>query len=283
MEENKNFSIFEAVFSVLIISTPLFYGTLLILPLSIFQLVSFALLALFLFKIFTTTSSRIIYPSCGIFILIFLICIAFQLVSLPVQFLKLISSKTFDIYQNYSSVSGQERFLSLSICSFPTKQELIKLLSFFSIFLIALNVIKGRKQFERLFLIIIIWAAMLSLYGVMKRYFLLDKEFSQSFSVFGNRNHFAGFMVIVAPLSLGYSLSCEDKFKRLIFLFLSALICAGIVLSLSRGGVISLVLAFILMAFILKKELIARKKYWAILLVVIGVVFLVFFVCLDVI
>jgi len=262
MHEKKNLFIFEIFLIILIIFTPLFQGSVLLLPLSIFQLVSFILLTIFILQVHKEPAYKIIYPEGSIFIIIFIIITLFQLIPLPYIFLKIISPKTAEFYRDYLPDFTSSGLYPLSLYALPVKQELIKFISFFAIFIIALNTIKRKEQFERLFLIIIIWAATLSLYGVIRKYFILEKEISNSFSVFGNRNHFTAFMEMAVPLTLGYSLYCRDKFKKLLFGFIGTVISLSIFLSLSRGGSLSLIFSLALMVYLLKRDWVIQEKYW---------------------
>jgi len=136
-----------------------------------------------------------------------------------------------------------------------------------------MNIFRERKRIERLILVIILWAVCLVFYGVAKRYFNVGQEITGSFSTFGNRNHFAAYMVMVAPLAIAYSLCCKNKVKKIIFIFIGTIISAGVFLSFSRAGSVSLILALFLMGSLLKKGKIAREKYWVLLVIVLGVSF----------
>jgi O-antigen ligase len=70
------------------------------------------------------------------------------------------------------------------------------------------------------------------------------RELNQStaFGPFINRHHFAGYMELTISLPLGLLLAGSiDKEKRLLFLFLAGMMGVALVMTASRGGIISLV------------------------------------------
>jgi O-antigen ligase len=247
----------------LIIFTPLFYGAVDNLPLSIAQLVSFFLFFLFFIKnkFFT---SKLNYPSCGFLIIAFLFLVILQLLPIPSALLKIISPKTHFIYERYLSAVDFLRLHSLSFYSLLTKEELIKFIAFLIVFFVPLNVFAKKRQFKRAFFTIIFLGLTLAFYGVAKKYFILGKATTESFSTFGNRNHYAGYMVMVAPLAISYAIYCENKFKRVIFSFIGVIICASIFLSLSRAGSLSLLFSLLIMVLVMIKEKRLKNTFWII-------------------
>ncbi|MDD5584131.1 MAG: O-antigen ligase family protein [Candidatus Omnitrophica bacterium] len=250
----------------IIIFAPLFYGSLDPLPLSILQISTLLILVALLLKTAVNPSGGIIFPAEGIFLLIFLGLIVLQLLPLPCSLIKIISPKTIGFYQRYLTGFAQQGFCQLSIYPFNTKQELIKYVCFFSIFFVALNTVWEKKQFERLFSIAIIWAALLCLYGIMRTYFVFQRADTAWFSSFGNRNSFASYMILFASLGIGYSVACTDKFKKILFGFLGAFICASIFLSLSRAGALSMVCSLALIFLFLKEAKKSKGQLWIVLI-----------------
>ena len=126
--------------------------------------------------------------------------------------------------------SGNPRFFQTVF-----SQISVKIFSFFCIFFVVINVVNKRAQFERLFIIIIFWAVILAFYGIMKKYLVPgQKGDTVVFSTFGYRNHYANYIQMVAPLCIGYALSCIDRYKKVFFGFLAAVISVSVFLSLSR-------------------------------------------------
>jgi len=223
-------------------------------------------------RLIRTSDSEVIYPSSTVFIALFFSILIFQLIPLPTGILKVISPKTFFLYKEYLPGFSRDNFYPVSVYSFATKKELLNLLPFFIIFFVTLNIVEKRTSFNRLFLTIIFWSLALSFYGAVKRYFLPGTEEPYSFSTFGNKNHFAAYMVMTGPLAIGYALSQAERVKKYLFGFIAAVICASVFLSLSRAGSISIVLSLALMLFLLNKEGMAKGNRWLILAVVLLVI-----------
>jgi O-antigen ligase len=242
-------------------------------PLLIFEFAAF--LVFFLFLGYSWYSTKIYYPDSSHLLIIFILIAICALIPLPDFLLKIISPKTFNLYNQYSIYLDQAKIHSLSFYSLATKEGIIKFIAFLIIFFVAANCVNKREQFKRLFLIIISLGVILAFYGIAKKYFILGKETTHSFSTFGNRNHYAGYMIMIASLATGYALYCQNKFKRFIFGFASAIICASVFLSLSRAGSLSLLFSLTLIFLLLKKDGRIAKSYWIIGLVVILALFLV--------
>jgi O-antigen ligase len=259
---------FEFLLIFLIIFTPVFYGAVGILPLTIIEIVSFSLFLLFFsYTIFSGT--KITYPANSYLLFIFILLIFLELVPLPAFLQRVISPKTFFLQQNYSGYIDNVDLRPLTLYSLPTQEAIIQLISFLIIFFSVINILEKKQQFNRVILVIIFWGLILSLYGLAKKYFILGKEITLSFATFGNRNHFAGYIVMVAPLAMGYALYNENNFKKFIFGFIAAILSASVFLSLSRAGSLSLIFSLLLMSFLLVKDGRIKKTYWLVALAVI--------------
>jgi len=75
-----------------------------------------------------------------------------------------------------------------------------------------------------------------------KVYWIRELNQSTAFGPFINRHHFAGYMELTIALPLGLLFAgAVDKEKRIIYLFIAGLMGVALVMTASRGGVISLV------------------------------------------
>lgn len=266
--------VLEYLLIFLIIFSPLFYGSVGQLPLSTIELISLASFVLLLLKI-KTSGYKFIYPGKSSLVIIFLAIIFFQILPLPAFLVKIISPNTYLLKQQYTPGFDSAGFLQLSFYSFATIEGLVRFVCFFLVFLWTINVFNTKTQFERIVLILIMLALILASYGILAKYFILQKQIARSFSTFGNRNHFAAYMIMIAPLSIAYALYCRNRNKKIIFGFFAAVICSAVFLSLSRGGSISLVISLILMAYLMTKEKLHKNQYWVIAAVVIFALILV--------
>jgi O-antigen ligase len=260
---------FEAILIFLIIFTPIFYGSLNPLSLAVSQFIILLLFGLWIIKLKVSESPKLIYPSYIYLLLIFLSIAIFQIIPLPEFLVKIISPKTASLYKSFVPHNNQQGFLSLAFYTLAAKKEIIKFISGFILFLVSINLIKKKVQFQRLLSVIILWGLALSFYGLISKYYVFGKEVTGSFSTFGNRNHFAGYMVMIVPLTAGYALACKDRLVKLLISFVAAVISAAVFLSLSRAGSISLIFSLLVMALLLKPEGRIQGKYWIIIVTVV--------------
>jgi len=104
-------------------------------------------------------------------------------------------------------------------------------------------------------------ATILSIWGiikVLKTATIPGEHFRLIFtSTYYNHNHFAGFLELSLPFAICGALFYKSKKKYKIFQygFLSILLFVCLVLTLSRGGIISFVCAFLLVTLIFTKDL----------------------------
>ena len=166
----------------------------------------------------------------------------------------------------------------ISIYPHATKTEFLKILACIGIFFLIINNLTGAKQIRRVILAIIITGSVVALLGLLQMLSGADKIywFWQSrywgekppafFGPYVNNNHFAGYMEMVIPLSLGllitqslnysithggswrYRLSTLDSWlsANVLLIFAIVIMIASLFFSLSRTGIISFLLSMVL-------------------------------------
>jgi O-antigen ligase len=276
------FGLYEGILIFLVIFSPLFYGSLLPGPLSVVEYT--ALFFVFLFLLHKASDSRpaFSYPAATPLFIVFLIVILGQCVPLPAGFLKIVSARTAQLYQQYSPLWSEKNFYTLSIYPFATRTQMAALLSFFCIFFVTLNAIRTKPQLERILATIVVWASLLGLYGIMRKY-SMQADATRIFSTFGNRNNYASYMVMIIPLCIGYALSSDNKPKKLLFSFLAAMLSVSVFLSLSRAGLISLFLALSALVSwqLMSRKIVRSQDALLTAAISITVLFLLFFVSIE--
>ena len=81
-----------------------------------------------------------------------------------------------------------------------------------------------------------------SVSGAQKIYWFRETNGNLLFGPFPNKNHFAGLMELLLPLGLGMlATGAVPRQRRGLYLFGALVICIAVVLSRSRGGLLSLV------------------------------------------
>ncbi len=205
---------------------------------------------------------------------LFLLLILFQLVPLPSGMLKILSPKTFALR---SALSLEPSASSFPLSFFPllTQIEFFKWLTLAGLFLFLLGWEPlGQSDRTRKQLLVAVMAAgvLESLYGMFEffsghRHILniaAENLVSSATGTFINRNYFAGYLLMVIPLSMGFLFSREANRtgrsmgwrhwlssldgKTLLIGFGVIVMILGLLFSASRMGILSLLLSFSLIS-----------------------------------
>lgn len=142
---------------------------------------------------------------------------------------------------------------------------MMQLAGYIAIYYLTLWSISSRTHEKAIVAVIVGTALTLSLIGFLKRFEVnpffwwtyddLDYPVEFMASTFGNHNHFAGFLEMAFPLSIGLFLSQNRKSYRYLFTGGIALVLLlAIIMTLSRGGWISASIALVFMAAVLKRR-----------------------------
>ena len=243
-----------------------------------------------------------------ILLLLFLVFILFQMVPLPPGVIKILSPKAYELRQQLFTINSPLQassfpkphnlwpaYYSLSIFPYATEIEFFKWLALigFFLFLFYGRFLDESKIRRQLIAVIMLVGIGESLYGMIEFFsghhhiLYLDEAASMS-SVTGtfiNRNYFAGYLLLVIPLSMGFLLSRlavqTDHFggwrhrlssldgKDLLIGFGVVLMILGLLFSASRMGIISLLISFSLLGILFrdptKEKRFSRHQpcYWA--------------------
>ena len=238
---------------------------------------------------------RLIRPSFFLPLLLFVALVIFQLLPLPGFLLRIISPASYRVYAEAATAIHTEipRFLPISVYRHATEMEFSRLLAYIGLFFLIVNNLRSPRQVKRLIYVIIGIGLFESLYGLLEYFsgrhqiFFYKKANSLSVSgTFVNKNHFAGYLEMVIPLA--YSVLFirleersqtsskkilrffEEKYMKASLLgFLVAIMMIALLLSGSRGGVVSFAGGMLcLMALTYNRHLL-RKRAFIILLIIV--------------
>jgi len=114
------------------------------------------------------------------------------------------------------------------------------------IFYLVIHTVRTRSQFRHIVFLIISMAVFLSVFGFFKSFGVnpfywwdypdLNQSGYRITSTFGNPDHLAGYMEMALPLILGLFLKDYKGGKRFLMIYLTIIISAALVMTLSRGG-----------------------------------------------
>lgn len=231
---------------------------------------------------------------------LFFLYLVFQMVPLPFWLGEWISP--------FSAVSAQKaipaslavtgpkvsNWVSLAPYLYPVRLSLIRLTCYYLLFVGLLHVIDSQKRLNILILVLIGSGLFQALYGLVQAYggghhiWWFKRGADYITGTFINRNNFAGYLMMVAFLTIGYaaanrpkkkvigrwtgriSISFEAHSRRFLIIFLSSVMFVGLIFSRSRGGITSFFIALCLLGilFLFKK---GQKATAGVLLTLIGI------------
>ena len=159
---------------------------------------------------------------------------------------------------------------SLSLASYQTRLAVTQLIIYFIFFAAAFVFINTQKRLRKVVLTIIIFGSVMAFFGILQR--LADpesiygfREVNQAipFASFINQHHFAAFMEMTVGLTLALLFGKSTKEdKRFLLIIAAVLMGIAVVLTSSRGGMLSLmgVIGFIVIANVFFKPQITEGE-----------------------
>lgn len=137
---------------------------------------------------------------------------------------------------------------SLSFDPYSTRFILVQLAALLIYFAAVLIFTDTPKRLRLLVRTITVFGFFLAIFGLTQSFTSPDKVYwirempqSQAFGPFINRHHFAGYMELALALPLGLVFTgAIEKEKKFIYLFAAGLMAVALIMTNSRGGIISL-------------------------------------------
>ena len=147
---------------------------------------------------------------------------------------------------------------SLSLDPYSTRLFLVQVTGLFIYFAATLIFTDTPHRLRLLVRTITIFGFLLAIFGLTqsftspnKVYWVRELSQSTAFGPFINRHHFAGYMELTIALPLGLVFSGGiEKEKRFIYLFAAGMMAVALIMTNSRGGIISLVAEVLFLATI---------------------------------
>jgi O-antigen ligase len=147
-----------------------------------------------------------------------------------------------------AGVSSLPFVKSLSLDPYSTRLIIVQITALLIYFAAGLVFIDTPRRLRLIVRTIVIFGFLLAIFGLTqsfttsKVYWIRELPQSQPFGPFINRHHFAGYMelALAVPLGLLFSGSLEKE-KRFIYIFAVGLMSVALIMTNSRGGLISLI------------------------------------------
>ena len=230
--------------------------------------------------------------------------ILLQLVPLPIDFLRTISPSTVELLA-ISGVAEKGSWHSLSLYPHITKDELYKILAYFSVFVVIIHHYRTKEQIGRVVNTIIVLGCGLVIFAIIqkltwngKMYWFyplspgIKSDLNHIWGPYINRNHFAGYLEMAVPLAIGmllYQLArrathgnlspgraimaavSSQRISRLIFIALAVIVMvAGVFMCVSRGGILGFTVSSLFLVMMARSRRTLRKQTF--LLLAIGLI-----------
>ncbi|MHB8526119.1 MAG: O-antigen ligase family protein [Candidatus Acidiferrales bacterium] len=157
----------------------------------------------------------------------------------------------------------------LSLASYLTKVELFKWTCCLLLCFLAVESFRTSEERRRFAWFLLSFCFLVSLFALTqyfafngKLYWLVTlPQNSGPFGPFVNHNHFAGFVELAEPMGLALLLSGSERSDSTPLLILFAVLpVAALLISGSRGGVLSFSIEVLLLAWILRREMTSKRK-----------------------
>ena len=215
----------------------------------------------------------------------FFLAVALQLVPLPAGWVRTISPRAFDIAVHEAAAGGpagasSPRFLTLSLAPALTARELILYVSYALFAFLVYRQARTRRRVETLVLACLAAGLFQAVYGLVEFWGGAGRIFGwvnihnqgSAFGTFVNRDHYAGFLEMIFPLSLGFLLAKADfsparpglsfkekilwlgrerRQKTLLYGLIPVVLGLGLVFSRCRTGIFILLVTLFLMSTVL--------------------------------
>lgn len=228
---------------------------------------------------------RLSFIKTGFFmpVVLFFGLVFFQLLPLPLGFLKVISPKTAALYAYLMPRGAAGSFFPLSVYPYITILELIKITAYFGIFLFIINKIETKAECDFVLNSIIALGVVISVYAFIQRYSRFPQGFQGvgAYGPFFNRNNFAGFINMVIPLALGYFIYEKSLNKKTTYGICIAIMSLALFLTLSRAGILVYIAGLIFICLFSRIKVTLKAKTAA-LAAWVAVVSLSFFFFVDI-
>lgn len=191
-----------------------------------------------------------------------LLCAA-QLVPLPPGLLGAVSPEAAALREFALVPLGLEGWRPVSLDPPATWRELAKHVAYLLAFVAAVQVCRSRRSRQRLLAVLAFTGAGVAVVGLGHALFgegslfgLLPWVHAQPplVTFFGNPNHLAGFLGLSATVALGLALASRPRVRALPFALAALASGAGVLLSLSRGGIVFFVFGQVLLALLLLRQ-----------------------------
>jgi len=161
-------------------------------------------------------------------------------------------------------------FLFLCLLSFINTRyfyssimEFLKFVNLGLIFYIVVNCIDDEYKIKRILNIILMSSTAIAIFGILQYMGVIPRNWWDRHNflsaTYVNHNHFAGYMELALPLSIGMILSEKEIGKKILYVYSFLALSSALLLSMSRGAWFSITIAMIFMFIMICRK---RKGFF---------------------
>ncbi|HXX81277.1 MAG TPA: O-antigen ligase family protein, partial [Thermodesulfovibrionales bacterium] len=210
----------------------------------------------------------------------------FQLLPLPLSLLTVIHPKLKEVVT--LSPNSPLMFHSISLYPFATEKEASRLFLCLAVFSMAAFGIRDEDGTYKVMRSLVVFGFILGVFALIqhatsngKIYWFWSPISRNAFLTFGpfvNRDHFAGFIGMIIPFSIGITFMSRRLEKKVLYAFLGVGMAIALFFTLSRGGIISFFAGLLVFSTVLFTKGISKRKLIPIVLfVLVLIAYLLFF------
>jgi len=142
--------------------------------------------------------------------------------------------------------------------------EFLRIINLILLFYIVVIHINEERRIKRLLNIILLSSTAIAMFGILQYLGVMPKDWWDRYNflsaTYVNHNHFAGYMELAMPLSIGMFLSEKEPGKKALYLYSFLALSLALALSMSRGAWFSIVIAMIFMFVMIYRK---KKGFFA--------------------
>jgi len=276
--------------------------------------ISAAICICFSLKLIYRKDTNLIWSRSFIPVVLFILVIIFQLIPLSTNILSVISPSTVVIKRGLLGdlSSSNELLQSMTVSFYPhtTKHDLRLVFAITGVFFVVINVYRQAEQIKRLLTAIAIIGGSIAilalaqdLFGNGKIYWLVPTDNSEAYSgTFINNGHYGQFMNLSIGAALGLCIAKAHEIfgakkitlpfvfecltspsAKVIWFLLAGIVISAVTVfvSLSRGGIVSMLVAAGFTALVLSSRRSLRGGGWIMTLLALGAFICVLYIGFD--
>ncbi|MEW6053139.1 MAG: O-antigen ligase family protein [Nitrospirota bacterium] len=194
--------------------------------------------------------------------------LAVQMIPFPQAVLEYLSPRSSELYSFYAVDVNAPGHISLHV--YRTQVEFSRMATYAAFFVLLAYSMRDRHAVEKMLMILAYFGFGLAIFAILQKaawngkiYWIRDIPQCSPFGPFLNRNHYAGLMGMLVPLTLGLAFTRRRRERQLLFGFFGVIMSVSLFLSLSRAGIVSFLVGISVFALFFFWKKFKAKKIWA--------------------